>query len=644
MKFLLCMAVLFFFAMRVWPLDFSIRARPFLSIPVGSSNKHPDTGDDLYTLGGGGDAIFDIDISSIITNPLSIGYSAGPIISYGIVPVKSTDTSLQLVGGGLGLSLFYHFGRVAVRGGMDMGIFQGLINDETLPNTWWGYNAEAGFRFSPSIILSAWGGYRHFSYQIGNPLHTGIVAGLSLQFSFETGKNDDGVEVEYRQDESVFPVFSGLYRDNQVGVLRLRNRESAEIRNVRVYFRAGDYTASEMLCAVIGRISKNRVSEIPLYADFSPRLFSLSENGQIPGEVRIEYELLGSPRTALGQALVSVYNRNAFRWNNPASLAVFVSPQEPEVLDYTRYLIGIARNRLRTGLNQNMQYAVYLFEGLRAGNISWSADHQTPYSTYHRNNQAVDYIQFPFQTLAYRSGDLDDLALLYAASLEAAGIPAALIPLDDDFVVACNLGIDREQAESFFSDLDSLLFVNNETWLPVAFSGLKEGFINSWYTAVNQLNAAFETGVNIDMVILQDAWTLYPPAAIASQSAQFEKPGEDALFRMVETDMRRYIASEFGPKIQAVIGEIRSLGPSAARYNQLGLLYVRSGMYAEASAEYQRAAAMGSVPAMVNLGNLAVMVRNFSVAEQWYARALQADPANRAAQNGMNRIVDRSLD
>jgi tetratricopeptide (TPR) repeat protein len=308
-------------------------------------------------------------------------------------------------------------------------------------------------------------------------------------------------------------------------------------------------------------------------------------------------------------------------------------------LDYTKYIAGLIRNRLRTGLNQNMQFAIALFEGLRMGGIGYSNDQETPYASYHRDAAGVDYIQFPFQTLAYRSGDLDDLGLLYAAALEAANIKTAIIPLPDDFVVAFSLGIGEDEAGDFFDSLDNLLMVDDEVWMAVSFAAFREGFTNCWYNAINNLNYAFSSETTPEFIILRDAWSVYPPAALNAQEAQFDKPVEENVLRAVETNMMRYISTEFSPKITAVFDRIRTQGGSVALYNQLGLLYVRAGMYAEARTEYQRSAAMNSVAAMVNLGNLAVLESDWDTAEAWYRRVLQIEPGNRAAMNGLNRIL-----
>jgi Flp pilus assembly protein TadD len=76
----------------------------------------------------------------------------------------------------------------------------------------------------------------------------------------------------------------------------------------------------------------------------------------------------------------------------------------------------------------------------------------------------------------------------------------------------------------------------------------------------------------------------------------------------------------------------------------MGLLYTRAGMYREARAEYQRAAAMGSVPAMVNLGNLSMLEKDPAGAEGWFSEALRREPANRNAADGLNRIVTDRMD
>jgi tetratricopeptide (TPR) repeat protein len=292
-----------------------------------------------------------------------------------------------------------------------------------------------------------------------------------------------------------------------------------------------------------------------------------------------------------------------------------------------------------------MQFAMYLYEGLRTSGISAGGNtsgSRTPYTEYRRDPARLDTIQFPSQTLMYRSGDLDDLGLLFAASLEASGIAAAIIPLADDFIVACSLETDPASAENFFSSLDNLIIIDDQVWMPLALSSFQDGFVNSWAAAAERVRAAALAGENLDFIRLQHAWQVYPPAVPDAQAAVVSKAQEQNVFRVVEIDMLRYISSELGPKIKDAADAIASRGGSVELYNRLGLLYVRAGMYDDAKAVFQRSSSLGSDAAMVNLGNLAVLEKNTAAAERWYTQALERNPENRTAANGLNQIaIDR---
>jgi Tfp pilus assembly protein PilF len=75
-----------------------------------------------------------------------------------------------------------------------------------------------------------------------------------------------------------------------------------------------------------------------------------------------------------------------------------------------------------------------------------------------------------------------------------------------------------------------------------------------------------------------------------------------------------------------------------ALYNRLGIVQARVGRTAEAKASYERAAGMGSVPAMTNRGNLALTERDFATAERWFRQALARDSQNQAALQGMEKV------
>jgi Flp pilus assembly protein TadD len=70
-------------------------------------------------------------------------------------------------------------------------------------------------------------------------------------------------------------------------------------------------------------------------------------------------------------------------------------------------------------------------------------------------------------------------------------------------------------------------------------------------------------------------------------------------------------------------------------------LLVRSGQTAEAEVAYERAAGMGSVPAMTNRGNLALIEKDYAAAEKWFTQALEREPENEAAKRGLEQVGER---
>jgi tetratricopeptide (TPR) repeat protein len=520
-----------------------------------------------------------------------------------------------------------------------LGIYRGILPEAADAGFWWRAGPEAGFRFTPSLMLSADFGFRQYLGRGGAVLNQGIYTGIALHLTLEAGGRSNGVDLRMIQEDPVYPVFFPLYRENRIGFLLITNRENAEIRNLRVSFRAGDYSSSEINCGSIALIGRGMRGELPLYADFSPAILNFTENGRISGELVISYTLLDRRREIVRGVSVQVYNRNFYPLDiagDLAGLAAFVSPNSPEVMEFSRYIVGIARTNRRTGLNTPMQSGIWLFESLRALNIA------------QRDNPSLTDVQFPAQTLAYRSGSTLDIALLYGALLESSGIRAGIIPVEGDYLAAIDLGIYRDDpvTASLFYGEDRLLIVGDEVWLPLAVSKLGNGFAEAWAEGIRRINSITAEG-GAEFVILEDAWAAYPPAPLPPLGVRLNRPDEAQVSAGVTAALTRYVANEFDPKIRDLTRQIAA-GSSATQYNQLGNLYLRAGRTAQAKTAYAEAIRLGSAGAMVNRANLALRERDFTGAGRWFRQALATDPGNPAldsirasAQRGLDQIALR---
>jgi tetratricopeptide (TPR) repeat protein len=633
MKFLAAWVLFFAAAVSGPALDFVIRPGGFVYVPAGDKAEY-------FSPGGGGSLGLELGSPSLIPRGFLrvLGGAAGVEGGYAYAPLgQNTDGGLMLYSAAGTLALHcFPLPRLFLRADAALGLYQGVSPHVSSGSSWRRAGGALGFRFSPSVILAANGGYLRYENREGGPLYSGIYAGLSLQFNLAIGRTLSGIELDFAQDDPVYPAFLSLYQKIPVGTLTIVNHENAELRNVELSFRAGDYTSSEFICGFIPFIARGQRESVPLYADFSPKIIDFTENGRIAGEVAIRYSFLGARRESVHSAVLRIARRDSVPAGDPMVLAAFASPTSPELLEYAKYIAGMARPKRRAGLNRNMEAALWLFEGLLAAGL--------------RREEALpalpgapETIQGPAQTLAYRSGSAADLGLAYAAALEASGIPSAFVSLSDDFIVALCLGITGEAARSFFNDPGNLLMVNDEAWLPLSMAFFNEGFSKSRQAALERID---RIGAEEDaaFIILQDAWAVYPPAPFPGLGARILMPDPKELDARVKTALDEYVAAEIQPLIASVSARIRATPTGqelGTLYNRLGALWVRGGNMPGAKAAYERAAEMGSATAMTNLGNIALGENDFAAARRWFNQALRVQPGNQAALRGLASLRSR---
>ncbi|MBP5601404.1 MAG: hypothetical protein J6X78_01635 [Treponema sp.] len=558
---------------------------------------------------------------------------------------ENADSAVTFLSGGVGLGIYHNiFSRLYFGLGGGAGVYNLSFQEEngktSAANLYWRGYGEFGFRINPTVTLSLNGGFNSYlkadsidAIFKGNSgaMMSGPVAGLSLKFTLSS-KNSakNACYATIRQDADVLPLFMQLYKNDPVATVILTNGESAEIKNVTVSFTAGKYTSSALKTEPIPIIKKMKSVSVDLPVDFSSDLLSFAENGMISGNLIIEYELLGKKKTATQGISISVSNRNSYMWGDTESLAAYISPDTPEVLEYAKYVAGIARNHLYSGMNRNVQFAGTMFDALKTSGIVYSGDKTTPYTTYHLGYEP-DYIQYPLQTMDFSSGDYDELGILYASCLESVGIGTAFIPMEDDFLVLVDTTLKPTSAASHFANTDSLVITDETVYFAVSMATFDQGFTKSRERGAELIEMINnEEDAWYDFIETHYAWINYPPAIFTGYGDVLTRPTQSTVEALFQSAVNDYIKSD----LSVVINRTRNTGDS----NKLGLAYVRAGQYENAKSEFSKAAAKGSVSAMNNLGNVYMIEKDYVSAEKQYRQVLSIEPENKAALNGIENI------
>jgi hypothetical protein len=604
----------------VFAIDFSLRLNPGVAIPLQKYYKP------AFNMTVQGDVLlFDL---------VSAGLEGGLLME----KPNQSDFPVTFLYGGLGVGVYHNlFSRFYAGAGGGFGaytyFFQEGNETKRASDLYWRGYGEFGFRFNPTLTLSLNGGFNSYMVNGSKSVVSGPVAGLSLKINFSTkGSSKNACYATVRQDADVYPLFMQLYKNDPVASIVLTNGESAEIRNVTVSFTAGKYTSSALKSEPIPLLKKMQNATVDLTVDFSSDLLSFAENGMISGNLVIEYELLGKKKTAVQGISLSVSNRNSYIWGDTESLAAYISPDTPEVLEYAKYVAGIARNCLYSGMNRNIQFAAAMLDSLKSSGIVYSGDQTTPYATYHLSDES-DYIQYPLQTMDFSSGDLDELGILYASCLESVGIGTGFIPMEDDFLVLVDTGLKPTAAANHFADTDSLVITDETVYFALSMANFGSGFTKSRSKGaelIKKINTSDDEDSWYEFIETRYAWDNYPPAIYTGYGDVLPKPTQatvESLFKAAVTD---YINSD----LATVIKRARDSGDS----NRLGLAYVRAGQYTNAKNEFAKAVAKGNVSAMNNLGNVYMIEKNYSAAEKQYKQVLAIEPNNQTALSGLENV------
>ena len=589
--------------------------------------------DENISLGFSGFLQSDINLFNFMT----IGFEG----NYSLFKPTGFIKPMQLYGGGAGLGFyFYPFSRLYTGIGGGFGLNSGYVNvreDGGVYNTYnpigfyyRGY-AELGFRFSPSFVLTATGGYLSYVKTDFSNFNNGVYGGIGIKIIKSTGikKASKSVSVSLEQYDDINPSFSRIYRDNECGMITITNHESAEIRNVHIYFDADKYTNSLIECGTIKRLNRFKNAQIPLYIDFSDAIMTFTEDGLIPGSVIIEYEFLGKKNRIEQNVSLKVRNRNAFIWSDLASLSTFISSETPEIQNFAKSVAGVARNQLATGMNRNFQFAAAMFVALRCAAINYSEDTLTPYIDYHTTEE-VDSILYPLQTMECLGGDYDDLGILLMSLLESQGISCAYMATAEDFVVFVDLNMKPNSVSNHFAD-EASVFIDydaEKVYLPLSMANFENGFTKSRINGAKVLEEALndEYG-DYEFILVEDAWTVYKPVVYNIASKNIPKPSSTLIANQLDIAIKNYIISDLNP----IVSRVEQTGDT----NKLGVALVRAKRYTEAKEAFAKT---NSVSAMNNIANIFVIEQNYEEAANQYNKVLEIDPENKTALSGLESL------
>jgi len=614
---------------------FSLRAAPGINIPLGRDTE-------LVKIGGGGY------ISGEFRMPFFQLLSAGIDIGYNYLPLY-TDTNLSLLAFGAGAGLDIPFTswmnlRIFGKGGY----FYGLLHDSAGKggNPYASGGLGLYFRIAEPITLGVEGAYNNY---FGFYNDVGVRIGTVLNFGPRVKDKGQKTKLPSKPDvleqkteqgqeegliiteivfEDIFPVFFKYYDNNPVGKALLINNEEVPLKEIQVSLYVKQYMDNPKECSAPGTLGPGERAEIDLNALFTERVLEISEGTKVSAQIVAQYVLDGKTYTREAIETIRLFDRNAVTWDDDRKAAAFVTAKDSAVLRFSKQVAGIIKGSAGRAVNGNLLNAVGIHSALSLYGVRYVIDPGSAYEELSQNAAAIDYLQFPRQTLEFKAGDCDDLSILYAALMESVGIETAFITVPGHIFLAFSLNEPPENARNNYLRPDELIFREDTTWVPFEVTEIEGGFLKAWELGAREWrqNNAREQA---QLIPIRDAWQIYEPVGFMAEKIDMPMPEEKAIVDAFVNEVTAFIDREISPRVAKLTAEISGSNNNYKAVNRLGVLYARYGLSERAEQQFKTALKQREyVPALVNLGNIYFLENRLQEAMEYYEKAEAVSPDN----------------
>jgi hypothetical protein len=446
-----------------------------------------------------------------------------------------------------------------------------------------------------------------------------LPAALVAKRTVGTARASESLAVEKMiVDPDLFPVLGEYYRQRGIGRVVVQNRSASPAKRgtIRVSL-AG--VSKEALVRELPDIAPGAKVEmvVPLAVDGEPKPAASAEL-----VVEIAYELAGRRERLRRNTSIAVLPRYALDWRTPDAVAAFVTtksePQLRALADAALASIPAAQQ------GEPIARAVALFHALSGVDYQKDAVHPG-------RSEEIDDVQLPFETLARRRGDCEDLTTLYAALVEASGARAIFI-LTPGHVLA---GIDTElpeQARTKISlDPDRVLIHRGRVYLPIETTRAGDNFDDAWADGAKLVARSKKEGLELSIVDVREAWERYPASSFAGKGSL----AYNTSFAGVEKEIARLVKARKSEIDHALSSVAIDKLDAAQLANHATLLAMHGRVERAREVLTTGVLRFSKTPALTNnLANVELMRSEIDAALVLYEKAL----ANTAAVEGVVRI------
>jgi hypothetical protein len=306
--------------------------------------------------------------------------------------------------------------------------------------------------------------------------------------------------------QEIFPAQVTRYAQTQAAELKVRAEGSLAFSDVRIQALLPGLMRLPTEIEV-GALQPGEEKTIPLPLALDPAALAAIESSRASGlQVRTQYRVDGMEGGETRVLPVVIHDRHAIDWREPGSAAAFVTSEDSAVRAFaTRALEAASTARLP----RRLAVAAAIHQALTTLPLRYVKDPELAWGS-----SPLDSVELPRETLSGKSGDCDDLSVLYAALLESVGVRTALVLLPSHILIAFDTGVPESRRSSVSVDASRTVARNGTLWVPVETTAVDQSFERAWALAARELAEG-----KAEWVGVRESWAAHPKTSLAVSAA-----------------------------------------------------------------------------------------------------------------------------
>ncbi|MCC7383116.1 MAG: hypothetical protein IT384_14860 [Deltaproteobacteria bacterium] len=368
----------------------------------------------------------------------------------------------------------------------------------------------------------------------------------------------------------LFPAQIAGSAETSIGRAVLENRGRSALHDVAVTVDLSSLGAPPSTVPV-GSIAPRKTRDVPLTILLDPRtLLAREENTPIVVGVEVSYREGERRWSEQRRVPVVVYDKNGMSWSDPQAISSFIGVRDERILRVGREIQGLLSEDQR---DHPLALPAAILLALDRRGLRYVEDPRSPFRA-----AAIDYVQYPVETLVAGAGDCDDLAVLYAAIAESIGLPMLLLATPQHVLVAVATGLPAQSAHLVSARAERLFVHQGQLWIPVETTAIQKSFEEAWVAGAAEVARWRDTPSRLQVVDLRAAWKKYPPVEPPLEGAVAAQPEVAEVERRLAAELERLEAE----RRAALLGALNEVDGALTRV---------SAVEARASAADARASA-----------------------------------------------------